>query len=191
MKKIIPIIAVVILIALAINAVLPQQYSPAFDSSMIVEGTEFRSPFVKIHNKEYCVFSCVIKDADADGNDIFTISTMERYGILHNKEKFKTDTEIPLEDLIDPQYKNISTVYDCEIKKGNHYYGFVYAGIAPLNCKEIIINGQKAGIEKMSLMINGKQTEFMLYYCIIDSESYIEQTEIICIDSHGEQHVIS
>ena len=191
MKKILPIIAVVVLIALVIDSFLPQPYSPAFDASTIAEGTEFRSPFVKIRNKEYCVFSCVIKDAYADGNDVFTISTMERYGILHNKEKFKTGSEIPLEELLDPQYETMSAVNDCEIKRGNHYYGFSYAGIAPLDCKEITIDGHKAGLEKMSLTINGKQAEFNLYYCIIESDVYIDHAEMICTDTNGEQHRIT
>ncbi len=191
MKKILPIIAVVVLIALVIDAFLPQPYSPAFDSSEIVEGTEFRSPFVKIHNKEYCVTSCVIKNESEDGKEIFTVSALERYGILHNKEKFKTDSEIPLEELLDPQYKNIRAVYDCEIKRGSHYYGFVYSGIAPLDCKEITVNGKKAGLEKMSLMINGKQADFNIYYCIIESEVYIDRVEMVCTDANGEQHIIT
>ena len=190
-KKVLIALAAVVVLALAVEAFLPQPYSPAFDPSSIAAGTEFRSPFVKIHNKEYCVMSCVIKDADADGNDMFTVSTMERYGILHNKEKFKTDSEIPLENLLEPTYDKISAAHDCEIKRGNHYYGFVYAGIAPPDCKAITINGHKANLEKMSLTINGQQADFYLYDCIIESDKYPEHAEIVCTDTNGIAHRIA
>ena len=45
--------------------------------------------------------------------------------------------------------------------------------------------------EQNAKELNGKQADFNLYYCIIESEVYIDRVEMVCTDTNGEQHIIT
>ena len=189
-KRILVAIIVFVLIALVVDEFLPQPYDKFFDKSVITEGTQFQSPFVEIHNKEYSVMSYVAKGVHEDNKDLFTVAVLERYGILKNKEVISAVMEFPTDRVTDPQYEKMVSIPEDEIKRGNKYYGFVYYGIAPLDCKEITIDGKQAELQKMSYNINDEKADFNFYYCIIESDKYEEYTEVICTDINGEKHII-
>ena len=85
--------------------------------------------------------------------------------------------EFPTDRVTDPQYEKMVSIPEDEIKSGNKYYGFVYYGIAPLDCKEILIDGKQAELQKMSYNINVEKADFIFYYCIIESDNNEEKDE--------------
>ncbi|MCH5190711.1 MAG: hypothetical protein J1F23_00960 [Oscillospiraceae bacterium] len=183
-------IFIIIAIAVLINSFLPRDLEDGFFDISGINSVEYQSELIDVGNKKYGVYAFLNENATDTGNDEFVISVIEVKGILKNKYDLISYNPQSDDFIIDPQYENIVNFPEYEIKTGSKYYGSVYCGIAPINCNEIIIDGERANMERMTFDINGNKADFYLYYCILKQDEYPDDIQVICADENGEKFEI-
>lgn len=137
-----------------------------------VEGTTHISDLHSIGNYRLCTYSFLNKNASDDNKDEFTLTVAKLEGILKNR--YNIYVFAPQEDniMLQPSYSNITHHPQYEVKKGNKYYGSVYVGIVPYDCKKIVINSINAELHQYTINLNGEEAKFIVYSCFIEEDKY-------------------
>lgn len=187
-KKTILITVIFLIIAvLSVNELIPQSIDNEFYNINVSDNIEYQSELTDIHNKQYGVYAFLNDEPSETGNRQFVISVLEIKGIFKNQESLVSYSPLTDDYILNPEYKNIVNMPEREIKNGSKYYGSVYCGIAPLDCKEITVDGKKADLHRMTFEINGKTADFYLYYCVTEQNEYPESCKLICTKESGEK----
>lgn len=180
-------ILTILAVALIIDSFIPRGIEDGFFDVSGINTVQYKSELVDIRNRKYGVFAFVNENATDTGDDEFVISTIEVKGILKNKYDIASYSPQLDDFIVNPKYENIVDFPEWEIKRGSKYFGSVYCGIAPTDCKEITIDGEKANMERMTFDINGQKADFYLYYCVIKQDEYPDNIELICTNENGEE----
>lgn len=143
-----------------------------------VEETEFISDIYKINKENLCTYAFLNSASADNGNDEFVITVAKLEGIRNNRYEIYSFAPQKDDILLNPSYNNISYYPDYEVKKGDNYYGSVYMGIIPADCKKLTIDGTDAVLKKYSIKLNGKTADFIFYSCFVEQKSYPESVKI-------------
>lgn len=185
MKKRNYIIAIALLLVsfLIVDSFLPSSLENGPFTYSIVDDVEFTSDFEKIANKEVAIFAAL--NDNGEKNE-FVISTIERKGILKNKYEPILFSPVDDEEILNPNYKNISiSSFDSFYSSIANKEGEVYAGIVPYDCKSISIDGKQANLQSFSFKFNNEKVNFILYYCFFDNIS--ESRHISVINANNDE----
>lgn len=184
-KFIIPIIAIILIGYFVVDAFLPTSIENGFYNTEVVNNISYQSELGEINKNQYGVYAYLTNGNDEQ--EEFVINVFEVSGILNNKYHLLTYSPHEDSELTNPQYRNISTYPDREIKKSSKYYGSVYCGAAPTDCKSITFNGAEANLEHMTFDLNGQKADFLLYYIVLPQNEYPDECEVICTTNNGKQ----
>lgn len=179
----------IVVLGIIVNEFLPSAITDnEFFNMQVVDGIQFQSENVTVGRQTVCVYAFLTND-DSKENDEFVITVAQVQGILKNQ--YNIYCYALQEDiwLTKPDYKNISSFPRYSVKKGSTYFGSVYFGIVPADCKQVIINGATALLKHMAFNLNGENVDFNLYYCMIEEE-YPSTVEMFCINTAGEKFQI-
>lgn len=186
-KKVIALSLIfIVIVALIIDAFIPRNLDDDFYNTDVINDVKYQSDLKDIKNKEYGVYA-FLSDSDDSERDEFVISVLEVSGILKNKNSLVSYYPQIDDYVLNPKYQNMVNLPEWEIKKGSKYYGSIYCGIAPLDCKGIIIDGNDAKLHRMTFEINGKKADFYIYSCMIEENKYPENARMICTTQEGKR----
>lgn len=191
-KRVIPVVIVVVIgILVIISNLQPSSLEDNFDFYYIepIPETEFISEKMTVSDHSAFVYATLSAGTSSavEGEDEFEICVGEYEGWLKNQLNFNSVTGIEDKYLWSPDYKNIVPYPEHEIKKGSHYYGSVYVGIAPLDCQSISIDGVNATMKRMTFTLNGQPADFYLYYCAVAQNEYPDSVPFVCTTKTGEE----
>ncbi|MBE6741555.1 MAG: hypothetical protein E7570_04540 [Ruminococcaceae bacterium] len=180
-KKIrIILIAVVAFIAITalVQNMLPKNINDDFGIDINpVKNTEYIGDSHTIGGQTLYVYSFLNNSSDNNEYEfVVTIAKVE--GLLNNRHNIYVNFTIEENEMINPSYHNIVLHPQYEIKKGNKYYGSVYVGAVPADCKKLKIDGVNAELKAYSFDLNGKNASFNLYSCFVEQDSYPDSVDI-------------
>lgn len=181
-KRVLVIIAVVLcffIVGSVIKNMMPKDIKDdTFYEINPIENTEYLSDIHTIGKESFCTYAFLNENGADNGDDEFVITIAKIEGILNNRYNIYVFDPIDNDWLINPSYFNISHKPQYEVKKGDKYYGSVYVGILPADCKSVTVQGQKAILKNYSIDLNGKEANFVFYCCFVEESSYPENANI-------------
>ena len=150
-----------------------------------VSGTEFQSENLNLCDKTAFVYSTLSEKTAPNNKDEYIITIGKVNGI--NENRYEMFSFIPQEDnvILSNEYINVFDYPQFEMKKGDSYYGSIYVGTVPIDCKYVEIQGKKANLVEQSFSLNGKNANFYLYYCAIEEDSYPSSVSVVCERKNG------
>lgn len=161
-------------------------YNDAFEISC-VNGIEYQSEHMDIGNNTVFVYAALNDNSSEYNTDEFIVCVGGVKGILNNKYRIYSYREIPDGYILNPDIRNIVNIPEYSLKKGTDYYGSVFVGIAPLDCKSIVIDGVNSHLKRMSFEINGNQVNFNLYYCVVPKNEYSDNVDFVYINNDNQK----
>lgn len=186
-KQIVVLIIIIVLISCVVNVFLPTKITDGFYEVNVSDGIEYKSnKYRELNKKQYGLYA-FLNDSLESNKKEFVISVLEVKGILKNKENLISYSPQLTEEVLNPQYKNIVNFPEYAIKNGSNYYGYVFCGIVPLDCKSITIDGNEAELHRMTFELDGQKADFYVYFCVIEQNQYTENFELICTTQSGEK----
>lgn len=185
-------IAVIILVSVffVFDILKPESiYNDAFEINC-VNNIEYQSENISVDNNTVFVYTALNDNSSEYSTDEFVICIGQVKGILKNKYSLYSYRGIPENYISAPDIRNIVNFPEYSLKKGSHYYGSVFVGIAPLDCQSINIDGIEAHLESMTFEINGTEANFYLYYCVVEQDEYSDFADVIYTSNNGKQFKI-
>lgn len=176
----------IFLILSFINSFFPLSVYDDINGMEPANGIEYFSEEYKVGNHTIAIYACLDANASEYDTDQFVINVAEIKGPLKNRYYLYSNSFLPDEMLLNPEYKYIVDFPEYEVKSSSRYYGSVYTGIAPADCESITIGGAEAEIERFTFDYNGKTADFYLYYCVIEQNEYPDTLPVICQRTNGE-----
>lgn len=184
----------VFLILSFINSFFPLTVYDDINGMEPANGIEYFSEEYKVGKKTVAIYACLdaaSEYVDNQGDNQFVINVAEIKGPLKNRYYLYSNSFLPDEMVLNPEYKYIVDFPEYEVKSNSKYYGSVYTGIAPADCESITIGGVEAEMERFTFDLNGKAADFYLYYCVIEQDEYPDELPVICRRTNGELLSIS
>lgn len=164
-------------------------YNNAFEINC-VNNIEYQSENIGVDNNTVFVYAALNDNSSEYNTDEFIICVGQVEGILKNKYRLYSYRGIPENYIYTPDLRNIVNFPEYTLKKGSNYYGSVFVGIAPLDCKSINIDGTEANLKRMTFEINGTKVDFYLYYCVFEQDEYSNYADVIYTNNDGKQFKI-
>lgn len=151
-----------------------------------VKGTEFQSENLNVGDKTAFIYTTLSEKTALNNKDEYIITIGKVRGINDNRyEMFSFEPQVD-ETILSDEYINIFDYPQFEIKNGNSYYGSIYVGTVPIDCKSVKIQGTKATLVEQSFDLNGKTAKFFLYYCAIEEDTYPDSVSVTCECKDGK-----
>lgn len=145
-----------------------------------VSGTEFQSENLNVGNKTAFVYSTLSEKTAMNNKDEYIITIGKVYGVNNNRyEMFSFFPQVD-DIILSDEYINVFDYPQLEVKRGKKYYGSIYAGTVPINCKSVEIQGVKATLVEQSFNLNGKPANFYLYYCAVEESESPDSASVVC-----------
>lgn len=171
------------------NDIMPYSIQDNFDVFDVVpvNGTEFQSEDLEVNGKYAFIYTTVSEKTSLDNKDEYIIIVGRVRGINNNRYEMKSFSPQIDSDVLSNEYVNIFDSPQFEMKRGNSYYGTIYVGTVPIDCKSVEIQGNKATLVEQSFNLNGKKANFYLYYCAIEENEYPSSVSVVCENKNGEK----
>lgn len=156
-----------------------------------VNGTEFQSENLSLGNKTAFIYSTLSEKTALNNKDEYIITIGKVNGI--NNNRYEIFSFVPQEDniILSNEYINVFDYPQFEVKNGSSYYGSIYVGTVPIDCKSVEIQGTKATLVEQSFNLNGKFANFYLYYCAIEENEYPTSVSVVCESKDGSTFKIT
>ena len=164
-------------------------HDDAFDINC-VNNIEYQSENIDVDNNTVFVYATLNDNSSEYDTDEFVICVGQVEGILKNKYRLYSYRGIPENYISTPDLRYIVDFPEYSLKSGSSYYGSVFVGIAPLDCKSINIDGAEAYLKRMTFDINGTKVDFYLYYCVVEQDKYSDHADVIYTNNNGKQFKI-
>lgn len=152
-----------------------------------INGTEFQSENLEVGNETVFIYSTLSEETALDNKDEYIITIGKVGG--KNNNRYEIYSHSPQEDeaILSEEYINIYDFPQYEIKKGSEYFGSIYAGTVPIDCKSVTIQGKQATLVEQSFNLNGNNADFYLYYCAVNENVYPDSVSVVCEKDDGSK----
>lgn len=192
LRYILLVFIIVILVDVLISELTPLSAAESYGKNEFVNreqlyGTDFQSEDLEINGKKYFIYTTLDNSASNGEKNQFVITVGEVTGIRNNRYTIKSFEPQETENCLSNEYINVYDSPQYEIKKGSKYFGSIYVGTVPIDCKSVTIQGKQATLVEQSFNLNGNNADFYLYYCAVSENTYPDSVSVVCEKEDGSK----
>lgn len=186
------ILLIVILADILISELTPMSAAESYGGNEFANreqlyGTGFQSEDLEINGKKYFIYTTLDNAISNNEENQFVITVGEVTGIRKNRYTIKSFDPQETENCLSNEYINVYDSPQYEVKKGSKYFGSIYVGTVPIDCKSVTIQGKKATLVEQSFNLNGNNADFYLYYCAVSESAYPDSVSVVCEKEDGSK----